>query len=189
MQLSETAEWVNLALNRWYGYPLLLCIHCLFYSSINFIVCPFIGGWLVMSQCLVLLRIILSHYYKKLYPLGLVRKEGTIVYPFHSSIVSWIYLSIQQSIYPFLFYLSIIDSLELTEFDFANQTPFVKNIQIFDPPTQNTPANEFQSPSTGSTKTVIVANMDIGLVAPDSKLVFKARIGGKRWVIYIYIYI
>ena len=90
------------------------------------------------------------------------------------------YLSIQQSIYPFLFYLSIIDSLELTEFDFGNQTPFVKNIQIFDPPTQNTPGNEFQSPSTGSTKTVIVANMDIGLVAPDSKLVFKARIGGKR---------
>ena len=44
MQLSETAEWVNLALNRWYGCPLLLCIHCLFYSSINFIVCPFIGG-------------------------------------------------------------------------------------------------------------------------------------------------
>ena len=60
----------------------------------------------------------------------------------------------------------------------ANQTPFVKNIQIFDPPVLASPGSEFISPS--STKAIIAANMDIGLLAPDSKLTMKVRVGGRK---------
>ena len=68
------------------------------------------------------------------------------------------------------------DSLSLVEFDLANQTPFVKNIHVFDPPLQHSGA----APSSPSSRCKLVANMEIGLVAPSSKIVLRAKLGGKK---------
>ena len=84
--------------------------------------------------------------------------------------------------------LSLSDNLELIEFDLSNQTPFVKSIHVFDLPSSlsnSLSATDTQSSggatnNNTNTKGVIVANVDIGLVAPDSKLVLKARVGGKK---------
>lgn len=77
-----------------------------------------------------------------------------------------------------------IESLELLEFDLANQTPFVKSIQIFEPPVSSSATrgvSEFASPSSSSSsKVVLVANMEIGLIAPDSKVSMRVRVGGKK---------
>ena len=85
--------------------------------------------------------------------------------------------------------LSLSDNLELIEFDLSNQTPFVKSIHVFDlpsslsnslSPTDTQSSGGATNNNNTNTKGVIVANVDIGLVAPDSKLVLKARVGGKK---------
>lgn len=116
VQVSETAEWVNLAINRW---------------------------WMTCSDSVIgFMKDYIEPLLQEVVPVG-------------------------------------IDSLELLDFDLANQTPFVKNIQIFDPPVLASPGGEFISPS--STRAIIAANMDIGLLAPDSKLTMKVRVGGRKF--------
>ena len=74
------------------------------------------------------------------------------------------------------------DLVELVECDFATQTPFLKNIQLFDPPSQDPQrgASEYLTGPQSSDSTNMVVNLDLGIVAPDSKIVLKARLGGKR---------
>ena len=86
----------------------------------------------------------------------------------------------------------LTESIHLESFDLGNQTPFVKSIQIFDPPVSGLPQSQFSMSNPGSspTRTTLVANVDIGLIAPDSKLALRARVGGKRYrVIYMYMYV
>ena len=73
---------------------------------------------------------------------------------------------------------SCLAKLELIELDFANQTPFIKNIQIADPTTP-TDDNSPLGPSPKSS--ILVINLDVGLVSPDSRIVLKARLGGRRF--------
>ncbi|XP_003385799.1 PREDICTED: uncharacterized protein LOC100638002 [Amphimedon queenslandica] len=129
LQLSESAEWVNMAINRWW----MTCNESVF---------GFIKDYI-------------EPLLQEVTPRG-------------------------------------IDNLELIEFDLSNQTPFVKSIHVFDPPSSlissllPTDSNILQSSTTNNSsssnanKAFIVANVDVGLVAPDSKLVLKARVGGKR---------
>ncbi len=75
------------------------------------------------------------------------------------------------------------ESVRLIECDLANQTPFVKNIQFLDPPSSSVHGAmddySFSDPNCTTRKTII-ANLDVGIRAPDSRLVVRARLGGKR---------
>ena len=70
----------------------------------------------------------------------------------------------------------------MVECDLANQTPFVKNIQLFDPPAQGLQGrlSEYITGPLSASRTNIVANLDLGIMAPDSKIVLRARLGGKK---------
>ena len=80
-------------------------------------------------------------------------------------------------------YVFLTESIHLESFDLGNQTPFVKSIQIFDPPASSLPQSQssMSNPGGSPTRTTLVANVDVGLIAPESKLVLRARVGGKRY--------
>ena len=61
--------------------------------------------------------------------------------------------------------------VELVELDLADQTPFVKNIRISSFPS----GNDITSYPTAT----LVTNLDLGIMAPDSRILLKARLGGK----------
>ena len=70
------------------------------------------------------------------------------------------------------------------EFTLGSQTPFVKHIQLFDDPacTSKISGRDYIMGAglDSHSQQTIIANLDIGLQAPDSKLVLQARLGGKR---------
>ena len=85
MQLSETAEWVNLALNRWYGcpfvismYPLsLLFIHKFYYMSIY--------RWMTCNESVFgFVKDYIEPLLQEIIPIG-IGKERSLIYSFHPS--------------------------------------------------------------------------------------------------------
>ena len=66
----------------------------------------------------------------------------------------------------------VTESVEILELDLANQTPFVKTMKVSDGPSS-------PNSSGNSSRTALVANLDVGIMAPDSRIVLKARLGGK----------
>ena len=84
------------------------------------------------------------------------------------------------------------ESIHLESFDLGNQTPFVKSIQIFDPPASSLPQPQLAMSNSGGspTQTTLIANVDVGLIAPESKVVLRARLGGKRYrTVHVYIHV
>ena len=77
------------------------------------------------------------------------------------------------------------ESIELVECDLAEQTPIISNLQLFDlPPTTGsahspTPYQSYVDTATQSQRTII-ANLDFTLPAPDSQIIIRARLGGKK---------
>lgn len=69
-----------------------------------------------------------------------------------------------------------VESVEILELDLANQTPFVKTMKVTDGPSSSNPSRD-------SSRTTLVANLDVGIMAPDSRIVLKARLGGKWSVV------
>ena len=67
-----------------------------------------------------------------------------------------------------------VESVEILELDLANQTPFVKTMKVSDGPSSLNPSGDHSS-----SRTTLVANLDVGILAPDSRIVLKARLGGK----------
>lgn len=77
------------------------------------------------------------------------------------------------------------ESVELVECDLAEQTPVISNLQLFDLPQSSgsahspSPYQSYIDMASRSQHTVI-ANLDFTLPAPDSHIVIRARLGGKK---------
>ena len=81
--------------------------------------------------------------------------------------------------------LPLSESVELVECDLAEQTPVISNLQLFDLPRSSgsahspSPYQSYIDMASHSQHTVI-ANLDFTLPAPDSHIVIRARLGGKK---------
>ncbi|XP_064394544.1 uncharacterized protein LOC135341813 isoform X2 [Halichondria panicea] len=111
---SETAEWVNVALNKW---------------------------WTTCSDSvLVYLKDYIEPLLEEIAPVG-------------------------------------VDSVELVECDLSDQTPVISNVQVLDPPHST---KKSDSVDIGECRRTMLVNFDLSLPSPDSKVVLRARLGGKK---------
>ena len=60
--------------------------------------------------------------------------------------------------------------------DFGEQTPVVSNMRVLDVPAAKSKAADM-GPTSSCT---VVVNFDLTLPCPDSNIVLRARVGGKR---------
>ena len=81
-----------------------------------------------------------------------------------------------------MFTFFFTEILNVVEFDLANQTPIVRNIRVLDPftSTLQVPTGDYATEAQNPNQRLMTLNMDVGLRAPNSKVVLRARIGGKR---------
>ena len=70
----------------------------------------------------------------------------------------------------------ISDKVEVVEVDFGPQTPTVANMKLSDLPTSKTKSSDLDSSSTCT----LILNFDLSVSSPDSRIVLRARLGGKR---------
>ena len=88
--------------------------------------------------------------------------------------------------------LCVADSLELTTFNTGDQTPNIRNVQVFEycegVPGGHKPITWFNvsKPPAGLDKMAtyqLVIQCDLQLIAEDFKMIFRARVGSKKWAI------
>ena len=68
------------------------------------------------------------------------------------------------------------DKVEVVEVDFGQQTPSISNVKLSDVPTSKSKTLDLDSSSTCN----LIMNFDLQVSAPDSRIVLRARLGGKR---------
>ena len=91
MQLSETAEWVNLALNRWYECPFLIAMYPLSLLFIYKFYCMSIYRWMTCNESVFgFIKDYIEPLLQEIIPIG-IGKEGhlsisLVIHPlFHES--------------------------------------------------------------------------------------------------------
>lgn len=67
------------------------------------------------------------------------------------------------------------DKIEVVEVDLGDNTPVLSNIRVTELPTSVGAVSDDSNPSTCT----LMMNFDITLPCPDSRIVLRARVGGK----------
>ena len=67
-----------------------------------------------------------------------------------------------------------VEKVEVLEVDFGQQTPAISNMKMSDLPTSKNSSLENASVCT------LVLNFDLLLSSPDSRIVLRARLGGRK---------
>ena len=65
--------------------------------------------------------------------------------------------------------------MEVVDVDLGEQTPVISNLRLLDPPTSSKGVA-----SSSSSCCTMVALFDLTVPSPDSRIVLRARLGGKK---------